>query len=915
MADLGRTVKILFEAEDKLSKNVKLMEQRLDAFGRSASDIAAPLAAGADKVLELTTAVHALAGLAIGFAIQKNGEFSESFGEITTLVSTAGADMEAFRESILDYARDSGKSLEDLNGAIYTAISAGQDYTDALALVEQAEQAAVAGKADLQSTTLLLASTMNAYGKEVGEVGAVSDVFFQIVKYGLTTLPELAEHFGQVTNIAANAGVPIETLGAAIASLTASGVNTPEAITAIKSAISNIIKPSKEASELAAQLGIGFDAQTLKAEGLEVILKNVATATGGNAEQMAVLFGNVRGLNAAMTLTGTGSEKFNTALGAMKNSAGATSAAYAKMADEMGIINQKLVNNFDIMLVKIGEKLEGSYKGIAGGVTDIFKGIQESTDNGAFDEIFDLINGFGNRAAELLEEIGENLPEALADVEFSGLVKSLKSLGSEMGDVFKSIFGDLDLSKAEDLSKFIKKVVDGIEGLHNMAIGVLEGMKPLFEALGVAIEHFEDLDDTSQEAIGNVMGAAKSVKFLADHIKILSGAFILIGGTATLNSITTLGKFGTAAATSKIAVSGLTSAVGILASPVGLVGLAGTVGYLGGLILTELCPPLETAGLGFWRWVDSIIDFTGRKGDVDISPELKKSSEATAETTEEIKRLDREIAETDRELAILTKMQMEKSPDEFVREIGPLTLEAQTNLDELKAKLKESGALVVPMEADSSKAKKEIDEVVIGYREKTKEPITIKFDARTADAEKKVDKLKDKTKEIPESKRLEIQLQGEIDKELAIIKNQAETVQTAMEWKAKLDIAEAEAAAKIMEAAFSSIDTGITSTGELLGGLFEQMSGADSQMDKWKIEDQIDKENELRKKTFELQEKLTESQIEYNNAKTERMKDGESMVTVQAEGITPALEMVFHEILKMCQLSANAEGLDLLLGA
>ena len=51
-----------------------------------------------------------------------------------------------------------------INASIYTAISAGIDYKESIAALSEAERLSVAGKADLESTIRLLASTLNAYG-------------------------------------------------------------------------------------------------------------------------------------------------------------------------------------------------------------------------------------------------------------------------------------------------------------------------------------------------------------------------------------------------------------------------------------------------------------------------------------------------------------------------------------------------------------------------------------------------------------------------------------------------------------------------------------------------------------------------------------------------------------------------------
>ena len=65
-----------------------------------------------------------------------------------------------------------------------------------------------------------------------------------------------------------------------------------------------------------------------------------------------------------------------------------------------------------------------------------------------------------------------------------------------------------------------------------------------------------------------------------------------------------------------------------------------------------------------------------------------------------------------------------------------------------------------------------------------------------------------------------------------------------IESKVKLDVAEFEYKAKIVEAGFQSINTSIESTGKQIGDLWKLMENPNLTFsDKWSLEDQIEKEN------------------------------------------------------------------------
>ncbi|MBK8191610.1 MAG: phage tail tape measure protein [Vampirovibrionales bacterium] len=80
-------------------------------------------------------------------------------------------------------------------------------------------------------------------------------MFFTTVRLGKTTIPELSASIGGVTGVAANGGVAVEQLGAAIATLTSAGINTAEGFTALKATISAILAPGEQAKKTCRRFG------------------------------------------------------------------------------------------------------------------------------------------------------------------------------------------------------------------------------------------------------------------------------------------------------------------------------------------------------------------------------------------------------------------------------------------------------------------------------------------------------------------------------------------------------------------------------------------------------------------------------------------------------------------------------------
>ncbi len=136
-----------------------------------------------------------------------------------------------------------------------------------------------------------------------------------------------------------------------------------------------------------------------------------------------------------------------------------------------------------------------------------------------------------------------------------------------------------------------------------------------------------------------------------------------------------------------------------------------------------------------------------------------------------------------------------------------------------------------------------------------------------------------------------------------------------IEAKVNLDIANVQANAQIAVAAFDSINTGIQSTGSLIGDLFKLLGNSNlSFADQWALQDQIESETQFRAQEFALQSRLINAQIAQMQAQTQALNSGGGLIKIDGAGLKPHLEAFMWEILKAIQVRVNSDGLKMLLG-
>lgn len=293
--------------------------------------------------------------------IELGSSYQDSMAKVSTIADTSVKSVSELSSEVLSLSSKTGTAASDINEALYQAISAGADTAKATELVGVAVKAAKGGFTDTTTAVDGLTSVLNTYGMATSEAQSLANMFLITQNKGKTSFGELATTIGQVAPVAKSTGVGINELLSGVASLTANGLSTSSAMTGLKAALSNIIKPTADAQKMAKSLGIDFSTSALQAQGLSSFMKTLADKTGGNTDKMAKLFGSVEGLNAMLTLTSSGGlSLMNSTMQEMKTNTTALDDAYSAMTGTVTAQVDILKNKISNMKINIFERLDGT---------------------------------------------------------------------------------------------------------------------------------------------------------------------------------------------------------------------------------------------------------------------------------------------------------------------------------------------------------------------------------------------------------------------------------------------------------------------------------------------------------------------------------------------------------------------------
>lgn len=916
MADASSTIAVIFEAFDKATPTIDGIERRLGAMSAAADaatkafgGVAGNIQSATQPLADLTAGVLKVEGAFIGagvalttFAIKTAGDFDTAFRQITTLFNASEQDVAKFRANILEYARTSSKGLEDITNALGAAIGSGVDYTKSLDLIATAEKLAVSTRADLKGTTEVLVSTLNAYGMKTSDAGKVSDLFFQIIKDGKIEMGDLAHSLSMVTPLAAASGVSLQEVGAAIAALTASGISPSQSIEYLRSALTNIIKPSKDASDLAAELNIQFDAQALKSKGLAGVLGDVARATNGNSGQMAKLIGDVGGLVAAMALTGPAADKFKESLAGMAKSAGAVDEAFGKMGGSLDVATAKAANAFKTLLVDIGTPLLNEAGGIANAIANIFNAIGASVREGALKEVVRYVESALGDLQATLETVARNLPAALGKADLSGFTRGLDTVR----DAFSRLFGSINLTSVDGLTKAIELAGTAFLGLSKFTAGVIDSFKPLFDLL---VRWGSELGKTNPqvfEMAGQISGLATQANLLAGKMVSLLPAFeALIDLILLRQGIGLLGS-----------LSNLTKALPAMTGGITGLGVAITT-YLA----SEKVIALVQALVEWKKATDLVAEANARSADVTnrAGPSLERFAQTTGiavKTIDEANALMR-----DGTVVWSDAIDGWVKADDALAGVGKAAAGAVNPFEKANQAMLDavSGAGKMANAADG-----------VGKNVLKTVPIIDAATGAIVGYEQKMVRVQGATDKAAEASTKKAKALDEVAKEAKKAQEKADAFRVEMEklasnerikfmeFRAQLDIANIQEQTKRIQSAFDSIDNTVNSTADVINEAFGFLTDSDSWLmsssTKSLLVQQIETENRNRERALQVQERMVDAQIDLMKQQAEALSRGDALIKVDGTGLEPELEAFMWKIFQRAQVRVNRDGLKQLLG-
>ena len=379
----GLTGKLKAQSEKWIAsgKKIESFGQKMSGMGNTLiMAVTAPIAAG------------------FGMATKKAADFQTQIGEIGPLL-TNGGKMTAEYRSQLDQMSDSSKkwakqygvSTTEINNGLAEVVRKGYDANQTMGVMPSILDATKASGDDfndVMNVTTEVISQFNLKGKDynstVKNATRVTDALTYVANATSAGFSDLGLAMGYVGPVANSLGMDVEETASAIGLLSDAGIGGEKAGTALRGALTRLLKPSKQNIAGFEKLGISVDEFKNGTLTLPDMLNKIKQNTEGwtdaqRTSAIALAFGT-ESQSAMNVLVGQGGDALKGLTKETYNANGATKEIAKSMNDLPANKAARFKESLNVLAITVGEKLLPAFTPLLEKATQMINKFSEMDD-------------------------------------------------------------------------------------------------------------------------------------------------------------------------------------------------------------------------------------------------------------------------------------------------------------------------------------------------------------------------------------------------------------------------------------------------------------------------------------------------------------------------------------------------------
>jgi TP901 family phage tail tape measure protein len=897
MADLQKIIEIVFDATDNTSSAIGSISKNLDKFTGGLEKATQPLADITANLLKFEAGVTA-AGIAVAaLALKQAVDLEKALSDLDKQLGEGEGSADQYKEALSKIGDTYGITTTAAITAGAEFRKSGQNIYDSLTLTSDALLATQVSELSLEDATQFLIRSMQGFGLSADDMQGKLDAINSVADNSGASFEELVKGMEKLAPAAKQSGLSFEEMLSWLTPVVEATGSGEEAGRALTTSLNSLIDPTKKVSEQLSLLGIAQK----DANGAMLPAKDIIIAL---AQKWPTLTSEQQGFTAAVVAGSDQSNRFSALLNnwpgvmdAYKNATEKSKSAtdeFARVTETGAFKAQSFSAQIKDLGASIGAEFLGNMKGAVDAGTNLAGSFDKVVASGGLAPLFDLLRPLMDAFSTQLNTISENLPAAFDGLDWGPIVNGFK----DIADAVSTIFDGVDLSTPEGLQK-------ALQGIVNIAGSLLKVTGDIIEDWGPWIRQFAELalkvagsDSALKDMIGHVLGLGSVANTLlgylgpvVDAVQGLGGA---LGAIAGAKYLTTLAG----------GLTSLSGAAGLVVNPFTAAAAAAVALGYGATELVKALDPMEDKiraqedaakqfALNSDKMTDALARVTEQTGVgiysyEDFRKAVENGTIAIDEQTGKWHAIGDGIDKASKQM--IDAADVEQGVAEASKLINEQFVNQAKNADAAAGAQKN---LTVVMNETTGEFGAAID-------------LSKDYDAASKSIvkseEDKVDAIK---------KDVNALVEYETKMEEIASNERIKTLELAVE----INVAQIEADAKKVVAAFETIGSTYAATTDLIGKLASAYASLNDHSHGANVLEEImNKQLKLQEEQWEKEKELLDAQIENIRAKTERLSGQDPLITINTDGLEPILDELLYTVLEKIQVRANEEGQQWLLG-
>lgn len=478
----------------KMQREARTTAVRMQEMGANLSKV------GRSLTTFVTLPLVAAGAAAVAMAV----EFEDSMSKITGLVGIAADEVAAMKDEVLAISGETARAPQELADALFVLTSAGLRGDDAMAALEASGKAAAAGLGETKDIARALAGAMNAYGSDVLDAAAATDVIVATARAGNFETSQFASSLGRILPFANQAQVSFADMGGAVALLTRTNGDAAQSVTQLSALFRAFVIPTTEGQKILSELGMtAEDVRTsLGEQGLASTLSMLDDKLGGNREKLGKLIGSSEGAAAAFQILDADAATLQATFGEVNSAAGITDEAFGVVSETTGFKLKRAMETLKGVLIQIGDVLAPLVEKFADFATRALEGFQQLPDGTK--QIVVALAGVAAAIGPILMVVGKLLPllgGLSSSLGVGGVAGALSALTGPVGIVIAAIAALIGIvvmmwKESETFRNAVSDAFNMVKDAVSSAVGTIQGaLEDNADAINTVREVFKALGD------------------------------------------------------------------------------------------------------------------------------------------------------------------------------------------------------------------------------------------------------------------------------------------------------------------------------------------------------------------------------------------------------------------------------------